>query len=202
MTGAHPVAFFLKELSGEPARRGGRSLALGADGSSELEIQIADAHTRGMLEARAAAQVDMDAALARQQAAFEQKLASERQKWTREEGGRIGSLLSGSLSAIEQQIAETVSHILKPIILEQVRARAVAELREALSGLLAQGEFAKITISGPKDLLSAIEAELGGRHEGVNLVPADTADVILRADESIVETRIQAWADAIEGEGA
>ena len=51
MTGAHPVAFYLKELSGEPARRGGRALALGPEGTSDLETQLSEAHTRGVLEA-------------------------------------------------------------------------------------------------------------------------------------------------------
>jgi hypothetical protein len=199
MTGAHPVAFYLKELSGEPARRGGRSLALGPDGASELEVQIADAHARGVLEERAAARVEMETALARQQAAFDQKLASERQKWAREEGARIGMMLTEALGGIEQRLAETVSHILKPILLERVRARAVSELGEALAGLLTQGDFAKFTISGPKDLLEVIESQLGGRHDVVTLVASEAADVTIRADDAIMQTRIQAWADAIEG---
>lgn len=202
MTGTHPVAFYLKELAGEPARRGGRRLALGEDGAAEPEQQIEEAHARGVLEGRAAAQVEQDAALARQQADFEKKLSSERQRWSREEGARIGAALETSLADIEEHLADTVSQILKPIILTEVRNRAVQELRDALVALLSQGDYAKITVSGPQDLLSAIESRLGERRDGVTFVAAETGDVTVRADEAIMETRIRAWADAIEGGAA
>jgi hypothetical protein len=200
MTGTHPVAYFLKELSGDPARRGGRSLGLGMDGASDLDVQIAEAHARGVLEARAAALMDQDAALAKQQAAFDQKLSAERLRWTTEEGTKIASALSDTLADVERRIADSVNQILKPLILERVREKAMHELRNALAGMLAQGTFAKITVSGPQDLVSQIETEFSGRHDGLTFVPAAVADVTVRADDAMIETRIKAWADAIEGD--
>jgi uncharacterized protein YicC (UPF0701 family) len=146
------------------------------DGVSDLDVQIAEAHARGVLEARAAALMDQDAALAKQQAAFDQKLAAERLRWTAEEGTKIASALSDTLADVERRIADSVDQILKPLIFERVREKAMHELRDALAGLLAQGTFAKITVSGPQDLVAQIETEFGGLHD------------------------IKAWADAIEGD--
>lgn len=200
MTSTHPVAFYLKELAGEPARRGGRRLALGEEGGAEAELQIEDAHARGVLEGRAAAQVEQDAALAKLQADFDKKLSAERQRWSREEGARIGKALETSLADLEARVAETVGQILKPLMQAEIRKKAVQELRGALADLLSQGDYAKITVSGPEDLLAAIEAGVGARHEGITFVAAETGDLIVRADDAIVETRIKAWATAIEGE--
>lgn len=200
MTSTHPVAFYLKELAGEPARRGGRRLALGEEGGAEPELQIEDAHARGVLEGRAAAQVEQDAALAKLQADFDKKLSAERQRWSREEGARIGKALETSLADLEARVAETVGQILKPLMQAEIRKKAVQELRGALADLLSQGDYAKITVSGPEDLLAAIEAGVGARHEGITFVAAETGDLIVRADDAIVETRIKAWATAIEGE--
>lgn len=198
MTSTHPVAFFLKELSGEPGRRNGRLTAL-VDGASDLDAHVAEAHARGILEARAAAQVEQDVAFARQQAVFEQKLAAERQRWSADEGKALAMLLHGAITDLEQRVADAVSHILKPVVVDLVRAKAVDELKGALERLIARGEFAKITISAPRDLLAAIEAHVDVGRAGVTFVEADSPDVSVRADNAILETRIADWIRAVEG---
>lgn len=200
MTTAHPVAFYLKELTGEPGRRAGRGLGpAGAEGSA-LEREIAEAHARGVLEGRAAAQAEHDAALGAQAAAFEKKLAAERQRWSAEEGQRLAQQLGGGLDDIERRVAEHVAAVLKPVLAEAVRTRAVAELARTLNSMLTRGEYARITVSGPQDLLAALEARLGVR-AGLALVASEAADLRVDADETILETSIGAWIEAIRGEG-
>lgn len=200
MTTALPVAYYLTEMSGEPSRRGGRA-PIGGEGSSDIAAQISDAHARGILEARAAAQVETDAALAAQAAAFEKKLAAERQKWAAEQGALLGQLLSSSMDDLERRIADQASRILVPIISEQSRVKAIEELSALLNSLLAKGEYAKVSVSGPNDLISAMEGRLGA-YEGVSFSVTESVDVTVRADETIIETQLGAWANAIERDGA
>lgn len=197
MTNALPVAYYLKDLSGDPVGRGGRGMAGGPDGGSEVEKRISDAHALGILEGRAAAQVETDKALANQAAQFERKLAAERQKWSTEQGARLGDLVAKAMEDVEQRIADQVGRVLKPVLGERVRGKAVEELSLSLNSMLAKGDYAKITITGPGDLLSMLEARLND-HAGVSFVIADGIDVTVSADETIVETQIGAWAEAIE----
>jgi hypothetical protein len=194
MTNALPVAYYLKDLSGDPSGRGGRGI--GGD-SSDVEKRISDAHALGILEGRAAAQVEMEKALASQAAQFERKLTSERQKWSADQGARLGELVAMAMQDVEQHIADQVGQVLKPVVSERIRGKAVEDLVLALNGMLAKGDYAKITITGPGDLLSPIEARLND-HAGVSFVIADGVDVSVSADETIVETRISAWVEAIE----
>ncbi len=196
MTTALPVAYYLRELNGDTERRGGRAMAAG--GVSESDVLIADAHARGVLEGQAAAQVELDAALAQQQASFDQKLATERQKWAVEQGTHLSELIAAAFEDVEQRFAERVGSILKPFLGESVRAKALEELSASLNLMLAKGEYAKIAISGPKDLLSALEARLGDRHAGVTFVESDGVDVAVSADGTIIETQIGAWTEAIQ----
>lgn len=196
---ALPVAYYLKELSGEVSRRGGRSLAaLGQDGTSDLEAQIGEAHARGVLEGRAGAQTEFGAAAVAQAATFEQRLAVERETWAAVEGARLGAAIRAGLEDIEQRISGIVSEVLKPFLGDQVRAKAALELSQALKGMLSKGDYAKITVSGPADLLNAVEQQLSGQ-SGVSFVAADGADLTVSADETILATRIGAWVHAIEG---
>lgn len=200
---ALPVAYYLKELSGEPSRRGGRAFeAFGPDGTSDLETQLGEVHARGVLEGRAAAQTEFGAAAAAQAEAFEQKLKSERQKWSAGEGTRLAGLIATGLEDLEQRISGLVGEVLKPFLGEQSRAKAVGELSQSLSAMVSKGDYAKITVSGPGDLLEALEAQLGSGHAGVSFVETDGADLIVSADETTLATRIGAWVDAIRGTSA
>jgi hypothetical protein len=195
---ALPVAFYLKELSGETSRRRGGAM-LGAGEASDLDFQIKEAHARGVLEGRAAAQAENDAAAAQQAAAFEQRLASERQRWASEQGERLGTLIGAALEDIERRVSDIVSETLKPVLHEEVRAKAVAELARTLNGMLSKGAYAKITISGPADLLDGVKTRLAGDHGGVSFVVAEGVDISVNADETILATQIGAWAEAIGG---
>jgi hypothetical protein len=201
MTSSLPVAFYLKELSGEPARRGGRQMALGGESGSDIEVQIEEAHARGILEARAEAQVELDVAITKQAAEFDKKLATERQRWAAEQGERLAELIASELEKIEQRVSDCVSRILQPLLAEQIRSRAVDELARSLGAMLSKGEFAKITISGPQDLLSAMEARLDGSQAGLSFEVADGVELSVSADDTILETRIGSWGETIKGNG-
>jgi hypothetical protein len=198
MTHALPVAYYLKDLSGDGTGRAGRGLpGAGPDGTSDIEKRIGEAHALGVLEGRAAAQADHDKALAQQAAQYESKLAAERQKWSADQGRRLGEALAKAMQDIEQRIADQVARVLKPFVSERIKKKASEELALCLNGMLAKGEYAKVTISGPGDLLSAVEAKLG-TFDGISFVTTEGVDVTVSADETIVETRIGAWAEAIE----
>jgi hypothetical protein len=197
---ALPVAHYLKELSGEVQRRGGRGFAAlgGGEDVSELGAQLADAHARGVAEGRAAAQAEHEAALAQQAAAFEQKLAAERARWAEEQGVHLGGLIAAGLQDLETRISHVVGETLKPVLVAQARARALEELSRVLNGMLSKGAYARITVQGPADLIAAMQARLG-EHPGLSFAAAEVTDLTVTAGETVLATRIGAWADAIAG---
>lgn len=200
MTHALPVAFYLNDVDGDVARRGPAGLSFAS--ASDIEARIADAHARGVLEGRAAAQVDTDAALARQTAQAEQKLKAERQKWCDEEGQRLGGQLTRSLEDLEQRMAAQIAQILRPFLAEEVRTRAMVQLSATLNDMLSKGDYAAISVSGPYDLIEAIKSRLKGDGEAIAFTEGEGPNVTITADETILEARIGAWTGAIQGDGA
>jgi len=166
-------------------------LGLKAMPSPQFDVNL----TSGVVKAKA----EFDERFAQQQAEFEQSLATERARWAEEEGRRLAGLLGMRLDELEATIASQVTQILKPVFTEQVRKRAVAELASALESLMANGEFAKLTVSGPEDLLGMLSAQLNVKIGNVAFTPAPGCDLHLTVDQTVLETRIGAWVRAIEG---
>jgi hypothetical protein len=201
MTNTLPVAYYLSDVDGDSPRRGPKGMSPFGS-ASDIEARIADAHARGVLEGHAAAQVENDAALARQIAEAAQALKKDRQRWSETEGTRLSGLMTDAMADLEQRIANQVARCLKQVLDDGIRQRAVAQLSVALDDLLRKGEYAAISISGPDDLLAAMQAKLDAHHPRLTFIPSDGTDLVVSADETILETRIAAWSAAIHGEDA
>lgn len=196
---ALPVAHYLRDLNGE-LPKGIASSRLGSgDGESDIEQRLEEAYIRGVLEGRAAAQAEYGAQIHQQAEVAEKHLKSERERWVADEGGRLGTLIGTSLEGIGTRVAEQVARILKPFLREQVRQRSMTELASTLDGLLIKGEYSKITVSGPEDLVGVLRTHLEGRADGIVFLVLERAcDISVTADETILETRIGSWLKAID----
>ena len=198
---ALPVAQYLRDLGSESGRaRGGKSTPeLASARKAEVDSRVEEAHALGVAEGRAAAWAELDARLVQHTAAAEQKLVAERQQWTSEESERLSGQIVSALSNLEVRIGDQIARILKPVLVAQVERRALTELVEAVDGLLSKGEIAKLAVSGPHDLIEKLRVHLDGRIANVSFIPTTDCDLRVTADETILETRIGAWAHAIEG---
>lgn len=198
---ALPVANYLKDLSGDGGRARGRSAEAADEAAkgADAVARMAAAYGRGLAEGKAAAKAEFDEQAAQLQADAEQRLADERARWAEEEGRRLAGLIGLCLGELEARIGDQVAQVLKPLFTEQVRMRAVAELASTLENLMANGEFAKLTVSGPEDLLGMLSAQLNVKIGNVAFTPAPGCDLQLKVDQTVLETRIGAWVRMIEG---
>jgi hypothetical protein len=195
---ALPVAHYLRDLNGDLPRGAAARLG-GGDSESDIEQRIEEAYIRGVLEGRAAAQSEYGEKIQRQTESAEKHLKSERERWVADEAGRLSSLIGGSLEGIGTRVAEQVARILKPFLGEKAKQRAMGELMSALDALLLKGEYSKISVLGPEDLIGAVRSHLGGRADGIAFLVSERAcDISVTADEIILETRIGSWLKAIE----
>jgi hypothetical protein len=167
---------------------------------ADMESRVEEARVRGVAEGRAEERAEWEARLAEQATAFEGKLATERQRWASEEGERLGSLIASQLREMETRLGEAVARVLKPVLGQEVRRRALAELVELLDRLLSKGEVTRLSVSGPEDLVKIVRGQLEGKIAGASFVGNGACDVRITADETTFETRIEEWARAIAGE--
>lgn len=197
MTAAFPVRHYLTEISGDVSRQLGEAARMGRNAGSDVEARLEEARVRGVQEGRAAAEAAHVAAFAAQKAAFEAKLAAEREQWAAAEGARLAELLTAGLLDIEQKISDRVGRILAPVVAAEVRRGAVASLAETLRGMVLKGTYARLNVSGPPDLVAALEAQLGDAREALRFDVSEGVDLVVNADDTVLETRIGAWVQAL-----
>ena len=164
---------------------------------------LAEAASRGRAEGRAQAQSESAAALAFAQADFDARLAAARGEWCAAEGDRLAAGFSAALQALGGQLTDRVGTLLVPVLTAGLRRQAVDDLALTLAQLLADPRHAPVRISGPADLLDALAGKLGVGESSVAFHPSEAIEVTIRADQTIIETQLGAWAGllaaAVEG---
>jgi hypothetical protein len=76
----------------------------------------------------------------------------------------------------------------------------VAGIAEAFDGLHSKGDLVRVEVSGPQDLTDKIREHLTGKAANLSFHVNGDCDLRVTVDETVLETRIGAWARAIDGE--
>jgi hypothetical protein len=208
---AMPVAPFLSEFGvAAPSHRGGvfvpfaaeeRSAGNAVRGESEAD-RIEAARASGFADGEAAARAALETMLAGLRETHARELVAAREAWVRAEADELARQLASGLEDIEMRIADTTARVLAPLLRAEVAKQAIADLHCELSQLLASGTEVSLTISGPEDLLEALRGrlvdQLAGKAASVGYRTSDGPDVRVVAGQTVLETRLGAWAAKIE----
>lgn len=194
-----PVARFLKDFSDVslPAPPGPSLEELAEERAQAVEAARAEGHEAGRAEGLAEARAETDALLAQQEADFARRLAEARQAWVDQEGSALAASIGKALTRIHDDVLSATADVLKPFLVEAVRQRALAELSRTIEDILKREPDAGIAISGPEDLLKALEVQLSEHAGAMTFTPSSSPEVEVQAGHALLSTRISAWADKI-----
>lgn len=159
--------------------------------------KIEAAYQRGQAEGRAAAQAEHDAKTAEEKIRYGIRMTAERQCWVREQGTLLADRIADSCRELEYGLAETVAQILEPFLISVLRQRAVSSFTEQLKALLSDRAMPVLRINAPPDLIEALRVKLGAAAPTIEYVPSDHPEIHVVADQTVIETQIQAWIDRI-----
>ncbi|WOJ88648.1 hypothetical protein RZS28_12585 [Methylocapsa polymorpha] len=171
-------------------------LAVQAPAEDHL-LLIQMAREEGVAEGLAAARAEHAAALAQEKLLFEGRLSADRERWTKDESERLAEKLLMAFAAIEASIAASVARVLRAFLIDLLRRKAVDELSDDVRALLGGREHPIVEISGPTDLLAALRERLSRFPDAIEYAANQSADVKVVADQTIIETRIEAWIERI-----
>jgi len=160
-----------------------------------LLIQIA--REEGVAEGFAAARAEHALALAQEKLLFEGRLSTHRASWTKDESERLAEKFLTALAEIEANIAASVARVLRAFLIDLLRRKAVDELSDDVRALLEGKEHPIVEISGPTDFLAALRERLSRFADAIEYAANQSADVKVVADQTIIETRIEAWIERI-----
>lgn len=169
-----------------------------AAAASDIAQRVEEAFARGEEAGRDAARAEFENKLVEQRGSAEERLAAERQKWTREQADRLSQQLAAAMQELEAGIAASVHNILKPFLEASLRQRMVEALAENVRTLLANDRDAVLRVSGPEDLMTELGNRLGAHNAAIEYEKTQGADVRVCAGRTVMETQMQAWIDRFD----
>ncbi len=159
----------------------------------ERAALLAAAEERGRQQGLAEAREEAEIARLRAAEAAEHRLAEARRHWSAAEAEALADGFAAALRALDATLSDRIARLLVPVLTDALRRQAVAELSGALTRLLAEPQAATIRVSGPEDLLAALAARLGPLSASVSFTAAETAEVQVSADQTVIDTQLGAW---------
>ncbi|WP_244936463.1 hypothetical protein [Methylobacterium currus] len=159
----------------------------------ERAALLAAAEERGRQQGLAEAREEAEIARRQAAEAAEARLAEARRHWSEAEAEALADGFSAALRALDATLSERIARLLVPVLTDALRRQALAELSGALTRLLAEPQAAQVRVSGPEDLLAALAARLGPLAACVSFTAAETAEVQVNADQTVIDTQLGAW---------
>lgn len=153
-----------------------------------------DAYRRG----HAAGIAEGEARLAEERVRSAIRLGEERAKWSDQQAVAIVNGFEAACREIETNIASSVARILLPFLAEAVRDKAIGSLVEQIAALTGNSSVPVFKVTGPRELLDLVRAQLeASRRAGIEYEPAETFEVRVVADQTVIETQILAWSERL-----
>lgn len=155
---------------------------------------LEDAYRRG----HAAGVAEGDARVAEERVRSAIRLGEERAKWSDQQAATIVGGFETACREIETNIASSVARILLPFLADAVRDKAIGSLVEQIAALTGNSPVPVFKITGPGELLDLVRAQLQtARRTGIEYEAAETFEVRVVADQTVIETQIAAWSERL-----
>ncbi|MCP3371991.1 hypothetical protein [Bradyrhizobium cajani] len=154
-----------------------------------------DAYRRG----HAAGVAEGDARVAEERVRSAIRLGEERSKWSDQQAVAIVSGFEAACREIETNIASSVARILLPFLADAVRDKAIGSLVEQIAALTGNSPVPVFKVTGPSELLGLVRTQLeAARHTGIEYEAAETPEVRVVADQTVIETQIATWSERLK----
>ena len=187
-------------IAPRPIVRGRESLDASAGFEKLTEPRrnlIEEAYTRGYEEGQREAEVRMAHDLGEQKAAAELKLDQARKTWVADIGEVLSQELNAAVEKMHNVLADNFVDVLVPIIRDEARGEAVRKIAEAIRSTAPSDWAGAIVVEGPNDLITSLQEQLGDMKAIIEMRTRDGLDIKVTINETILETQLEAWGEAV-----
>ncbi|EJZ22591.1 hypothetical protein NE852_04000 [Rhizobium sp. Pop5] len=112
------------------------------------------------------------------------------------------AVIASRIRDVAEEVAELVSAgaaaAIAPVMTETLAAKATESLAALLREAILEGAAGPIVVRGPSRLFERLKAELGEHAEAVRHLEADDIDLAVEIGESVIVTRMSAWAASLK----
>ncbi len=164
------------------------------DVEAERRAAYAEGHEAATLELSQKHQAELDAMAE----SFRAEMEALRIRYEEQAAEKIAADMTRIATALGQAISSETAAVLAPIMTETLTAKAVADLADLVKAAILDGSAGSISVSGPRHLFEILRARLGDDGASLRHVEAQDVDLTVTIGESVLVTRMSAWAASLK----
>ncbi|MFK0163000.1 hypothetical protein [Rhizobium sp. NPDC090279] len=164
------------------------------DVEAERRAAYAQGHEAATQELSQTHQAELDAV----NESFRAEMDALRIRYEEQAAEKIAADMSRIATMLGQAISTEAAAILAPIMTETLTTKAVADLAELVRAAILDGSAGPISVSGPRHLFEALHSHLGDDGALLRHVEAQDVDLTVTIGESVLVTRMSAWAASLK----
>ncbi|MEP7453728.1 hypothetical protein [Phyllobacterium sp. SB3] len=163
----------------------------------DYELKIKEAFAAGRESGQTEASVLFEAEKVRLEREFQEQLAGAEVTFLEQTGARISAQMDEGLKAIASDLSGSLAAVILPLVENNMREHAVQAFATEIEQLTKGLEAITANISGPRHLLDAFRNRTDFDPMRFTLIEADQAELSLRLDNTVVETRLGHLIDSL-----
>ncbi|MFS8048838.1 hypothetical protein [Rhizobium sp. BR 314] len=129
---------------------------------------------------------------------FRTEMDALRTRYEEQAAERIAVNLASIATMLGQAISAEAAAVLAPVMTETMTMKAVTDLADLVRTAILDGGAGPISVSGPRHLFEALQANLGESATLLRHVEAEDVDLTVTIGESVLVTRMSAWAASLK----
>ncbi len=163
------------------------------DLAAERREAYAEGHEAATLSLSEAHQEELDAIMVAHEAALEEL----KQKFETEAVERIAENFQHMATAMGLAVSAEVARALSPIITETLTQKAIDELASRVTASVLDGAVGPIAVSGRRVMFDSLAAKIDPDGVLLTFVEAQDVDLCVTIGDTVLVTRMSAWADSL-----
>lgn len=164
------------------------------DVEAERRVAYAEGHEAATQELTQKHQAEIDGMAQ----SFRAEMDALRIRYEEQAAEKIAADMTRIATMLGQAISTEAAAILAPIMTETLTAKAVADLAELVRAAILDGSVGPISVSGPHHLFEVLYSHLGDDGALLRHVEAQDVDLTVTIGESVLVTRMSAWAASLK----
>ncbi|HUH49646.1 MAG TPA: hypothetical protein VLZ56_07330 [Mycoplana sp.] len=163
----------------------------------DVEAERAQAFAAGRAEAQAELESRHQAEVEALRSAHTEELDALRAKYEQQAAAMVAERFAQMADAVADLVADQAASVLAPVLDEALSRKAVADMAAMIRAGLSEGEGIAVTVKGPSHLFEQLKSHFEGEIPVFRHQQADDLDLAVEFGETVLVTRMTAWADTV-----
>ncbi|MDR6754812.1 hypothetical protein J2Y48_000085 [Mycoplana sp. BE70] len=163
----------------------------------DIEAERAQAFSAGRTEATAELGRRHQAEVEALRSAHTEELEALRAKYEQQAAAMVAERFAQMAETVADLVADQAANVLAPVLDETLSRKAVADMASMIRAGLSDGEGITVTVKGSSHLFEQLKSHFEGEIPVFRHQQADDLDLAVEFGETVLVTRMTAWADTV-----